>query len=78
MDANGNNVILKDVDAMISNRYDIRLLGDVSNMLNVTYNILSIERIGNAPYTVIVPSKRSSLDRCGYLSCVHTIIASRS
>ncbi|KAH0948767.1 hypothetical protein HN011_004634 [Eciton burchellii] len=57
VDKKGNDVMLKDADAMSSNQYTVRLLGDISNALNVTYDILPIEQTGavQVPYTAILP-----------------------
>jgi hypothetical protein len=61
VDKKGNDVMLKDADAMSSNQYTVRLLGDISNALNVTYDILPIEQTGavQVPYTAILPSEYS-------------------
>ncbi|RLU21488.1 hypothetical protein DMN91_005861 [Ooceraea biroi] len=55
VNAIGKDLILKDADTVISNQYTVRLLGDTSNALNVTYKILPIEAPNQAPYTAILP-----------------------
>ncbi|XP_076183798.1 protein kinase receptor Ret oncogene isoform X2 [Ptiloglossa arizonensis] len=49
-----NKLILKDADAVSSNRYVVRILGDVHEALNVTYNTLPIEAPKGVPYTAIL------------------------
>jgi len=53
-------MILTDADTVTSNKFSIRLIGDSSHALNITYNIMPIEhpRFPNrAPYTAIFPSE---------------------
>lgn len=53
-----NHVILKDADAVTSNQYSLRVIGDISNALNITYDTWPIEHPqypDQAPYTAIVP-----------------------
>ncbi|XP_050459947.1 proto-oncogene tyrosine-protein kinase receptor Ret isoform X1 [Cataglyphis hispanica] len=53
-----NHMILTDADAVTSNQYSIRLIGDTSQALNITYDTLMIQHprhSDRAPYTAIVP-----------------------
>ncbi|KMQ91158.1 proto-oncogene tyrosine-protein kinase receptor ret [Lasius niger] len=53
-----NHVILKDADAVTSNQYNVRLIGDISHALRISYDTLPIEHPqypDQAPYTAIVP-----------------------
>lgn len=52
-----NNLILTDADAMSSNRYAIRILGDVHDALNVTFRTLPINESEIVPYTAIITSE---------------------
>ncbi|GAB1866896.1 Proto-oncogene tyrosine-protein kinase receptor ret [Camponotus japonicus] len=54
-----NHMILTDADTVTSNKFSIRLIGDSSHALNITYNIMPIEhpRFPNrASYTAIFPT----------------------
>ncbi|XP_025989193.1 proto-oncogene tyrosine-protein kinase receptor Ret isoform X1 [Solenopsis invicta] len=53
-----NLLVVKDADAVTTNQYSVRLLGDISNALSMTYNILPIEhhtRPDQVPSTGIFP-----------------------
>lgn len=55
-----NLLLLKDADMATSNQYNIRLLDDTFNALNVTYDILPIDhpKLPNqVPSTAILPSE---------------------
>jgi hypothetical protein len=61
-----NLLVVKDADAVTTNQYSVRLLGDISNALSMTYNILPIEhhtRPDQVPSTGIFPSKYRALVR---------------
>lgn len=68
----GNLLVLKDADAVSSNQYSVRLLGDTSNALNMIFNILPIEhhsRPNEAPSTGIFPriyTKKTLLPKSPY------------
>jgi len=56
----GKDVVLRDADTVASNRYNVRLLGDTYNALNMTYMIMPIEHDmypNRAPFTAILPGK---------------------
>lgn len=65
-------MILKDADAVTSNQYNVRLIGDISHALRITYDTLPIEHPqypDQAPYTAIVPSEyRALVRRCPYFA----------
>ncbi|XP_031844138.2 protein kinase receptor Ret oncogene [Nomia melanderi] len=48
-----NTLILKDADANSSNRYAMRILGDVHDALNVSFSTALIEKPKLVPYTAI-------------------------
>lgn len=52
-----NKLILKDADAESSNRYSVRMLGDVHDAFNVSHNTLPIEVPRGIPYTAIFTSE---------------------
>lgn len=59
----GENIVLKDADVVTSNRYNVSLLGDTYNALNMNYEIMPIEHAmfpNQAPSTAILPGKCTS------------------
>lgn len=62
----GKHVVFKDADAVTSNQYSIRLLGDSFKALNLAYDTIPIEpephqHPDQAPCTAIVPSEYRAL-----------------
>jgi hypothetical protein len=56
----GKDIVLKDADVVTSNRYNVRLLGDTHDALNMTYEIMPIEHAlypNQAPSTAILPGE---------------------
>ncbi|XP_029175598.1 proto-oncogene tyrosine-protein kinase receptor Ret [Nylanderia fulva] len=67
-----NHMIFSDADAVTTNKYSVRLIGDTSQALNVTYESLPIEHHrhpNKVPYTAIFPkiySKKTLLPESPY------------
>lgn len=49
-----NELMVKDADAISSNRYSVQILGDIYNAFNITYDTLAVEIGPEIPSSTVI------------------------